>query len=91
MSFSSVPLATALKNEIVWMIEYDIDFSGDWRDFFRQFETNKSDRHDRNQRVRGSSSSRMGSDRKFNKTAAGIPHPSSSLCSIRSCGCHGVF
>ena len=38
-----VPLALALKNEFVWIIEYDVDFSGDWRDFFRQFETDRSD------------------------------------------------
>jgi hypothetical protein len=38
-----VPLALALKNEFVWIIEYDVDFSGDWRDFFTQFETDRSD------------------------------------------------
>jgi hypothetical protein len=38
-----VPLALALKNEFVWIIEYDVDFSGDWRDFFRQFETDRSE------------------------------------------------
>jgi hypothetical protein len=38
-----VPLALALKNEFVWIIEYDVDFSGDWGDFFRQFETDRSD------------------------------------------------
>ena len=38
-----VPLALALKNEFVWIIEYDVDFSGDWRDFFRQFESDRSD------------------------------------------------
>ena len=25
-----VPLAMAVKNEFVWIIEYDVDFSGDW-------------------------------------------------------------
>ena len=38
-----VPLALAVKNEYVWIIEYDVDFSGDWRDFFQQFETDRSD------------------------------------------------
>jgi hypothetical protein len=38
-----VPLATAVQNEFVWIIEYDVDFSGDWGDFFRQFETDRTD------------------------------------------------
>lgn len=38
-----VPLAMAMKKEFVWFIEYDVDFSGDWRNFFRQFEDDQSD------------------------------------------------
>jgi hypothetical protein len=38
-----MPLAMALNNEFVWIIEYDVDFSGDWRDFFSQFEADRSD------------------------------------------------
>ena len=38
-----VPLALALKNEFVWVIEYDVDFSGDWGEFFRQFEADRTD------------------------------------------------
>lgn len=38
-----VPLAMATKKEFVWFIEYDVDFSGDWRSFFRQFEADRSD------------------------------------------------
>ena len=38
-----VPLAMAMKNEFVWIIEYDVDFSGDWGNFFSQFESDRFD------------------------------------------------
>ncbi len=38
-----VPLALGARAEHVWIVEYDVDFSGDWGDFFRQFENNDSD------------------------------------------------
>jgi hypothetical protein len=32
-----IPRALALGSEFVWVMEYDVDFSGCWADFFHQF------------------------------------------------------
>jgi hypothetical protein len=38
-----VPQAMALPNPHVWIIEYDVDYAGDWANFFRQFKRNPAD------------------------------------------------
>jgi len=38
-----IPRALALGSEFVWVMEYDVDFSGRWDDFFRQFGDNRAD------------------------------------------------
>ncbi|MFZ4551363.1 MAG: hypothetical protein ACOYNB_06030 [Aquabacterium sp.] len=38
-----MPCALALGAPYVWVLEYDVDFSGHWADFFRQFEGDVSD------------------------------------------------
>jgi hypothetical protein len=85
-----VPLALALKNEFVWIIEYDVDFSGDWRDFFRQFETDRSDVLTTSLVIRAKSLSIGSTGRPQDRRRKS---PSRSICarSIRSCGCRGVF
>lgn len=37
------PWLLAADSEFVWIIEYDVDFSGDWATFFGQFETSSAD------------------------------------------------
>jgi hypothetical protein len=38
-----VPCAAALDADFVWILEYDVDFSGSWDKFFRQFSDNTAD------------------------------------------------
>lgn len=38
-----VPRALETKRRFVWICEYDVDFSGDWADFFRQFVGDRAD------------------------------------------------
>jgi hypothetical protein len=37
------PLALAAGRRFVWIIEYDVDYSGNWADFFSQFMRNRAD------------------------------------------------
>jgi hypothetical protein len=37
------PLAMAMSHAYVWIVEYDVDYSGDWANFFRQFRNNTAD------------------------------------------------
>ncbi|PWW03392.1 hypothetical protein DFR52_10172 [Hoeflea marina] len=37
------PFLLATDSDFVWLIEYDVDFSGDWATFFRQFQTSGAD------------------------------------------------
>jgi hypothetical protein len=38
-----VPLALMTKRNQVWVIEYDVDYAGNWETFFKQFRGNKID------------------------------------------------
>lgn len=38
-----VPLALAARRRFIWICEYDVDFSGDWADVFRQFADDRTD------------------------------------------------
>jgi hypothetical protein len=38
-----VPIALATRRRYVWIMEYDVDYSGNWAKFFSQFEGNSSD------------------------------------------------
>src|SRR5262249_2515965 len=38
-----IPCVLALDRPFVWAMEYDVDFSGNWRDFFGQFDNETSD------------------------------------------------
>lgn len=38
-----VPLALATRGRFVWIIEYDVDYSGDWSHFFGQFRRDRTD------------------------------------------------
>lgn len=38
-----MPHARAAANEFVWLLEYDVDFSGDWVSLFAQFADNRAD------------------------------------------------
>jgi hypothetical protein len=38
-----VPLLRALPGEHLWVMEYDVDYSGSWADFFGQFTDNDAD------------------------------------------------
>ena len=37
------PCVLALPQQFVWVMEYDVDFSGHWRDFFSQFDRDNTD------------------------------------------------
>jgi hypothetical protein len=38
-----MPLGLSAPYSYVWMIEFDVDYSGEWSEFFRQFKRNRSD------------------------------------------------
>jgi len=38
-----MPLGLTAPYPYVWMIEYDVDYAGDWGDFFAQFRRNRAD------------------------------------------------
>ena len=38
-----IPCALAVEAAFIWIMEYDVDFSGNWRKFFDQFDTNTAD------------------------------------------------
>lgn len=38
-----VPAALAVDREFTWVLEYDVDYSGNWLDFFAQFEASGAD------------------------------------------------
>lgn len=43
MDMVLVPAALSAPSRHVWLIEYDVDYSGHWRDFFVQFRHNRAD------------------------------------------------
>ena len=38
-----VPLALSARRRHVWICEYDVDYAGDWKDFFAQFAGDRTD------------------------------------------------
>lgn len=38
-----LPLAAASDRDFVWVMEYDVDYSGDWSELFLQFDNNRAD------------------------------------------------
>lgn len=38
-----VPLALSTRRRQVWICEYDVDYAGDWKDFFAQFARDRTD------------------------------------------------
>lgn len=84
-----VPLALALKNEFVWIIEYDVDFSGDWRDFSAS--SRPTGRMSSPPRWSREPSRSIGSTGRPQDRRRKSPSRSIRARSIRSCGCRGVF
>ncbi len=43
MDVAIIPLVVSCQGDFVWVMEYDVDYSGNWMEFFKQFQSNVAD------------------------------------------------